>query len=115
MGIESVECRGTEHLQHSLAAGHGILLTANHCRPCDPMTLGMLSLRVRQPFFVMASWHLFMQSRLQTWLLPRIGAFSVYREGLDREALKTAIGILSDAVRPLVLFPEGASPARMNG
>jgi 1-acyl-sn-glycerol-3-phosphate acyltransferase len=107
-GIESVECRGTEHLQRSLAAGHGILLTANHCRPCDPMTLGRLSLSVRQPFFVMASWHLFMQSRFQTWLLPRIGAFSVYREGLDREALKTAIGILNEAGRPLVLFPEGA-------
>jgi 1-acyl-sn-glycerol-3-phosphate acyltransferase len=106
-GIESVECRGMEHLRRSLDAGHGILLTANHCRPCDPMTLGMLSLRMRQPFFVMASWHLFMQSRFQTWLLPRIGAFSVYREGLDREALKTAIGILNDAVRPLVLFPEG--------
>jgi 1-acyl-sn-glycerol-3-phosphate acyltransferase len=107
-GIESVECRGMEHLQRSLAAGHGILLTPNHCRPCDPMTLGRLSLGVRQPFFMMASWHLFMQSRFQSWLLPRTGAFSVYREGMDREALKTAIGILNEAVRPLVLFPEGA-------
>jgi 1-acyl-sn-glycerol-3-phosphate acyltransferase len=106
-GIVSVECRGTEHLRRSLDAGHGILLTSNHCRPCDPMTLGMLSLNVRQPFFTMASWHLFRQSCFQTWVLPRIGAFSVYREGLDREALKTAIGILNDAVRPLVLFPEG--------
>jgi 1-acyl-sn-glycerol-3-phosphate acyltransferase len=106
-GIVSVECRGTEHLQRSLDAGHGILLTSNHCRPSDPMTLGMLSLNVRQPFFTMASWHLFRQSRFQTWVLPRIGAFSVYREGLDREALKTAIGILNEAERPLVLFPEG--------
>jgi 1-acyl-sn-glycerol-3-phosphate acyltransferase len=106
-GIESVECRGTEHLRRSLNAGHGILLTSNHCRPSDPMTLGMLSLKARQPFFTMASWHLFRQSRFQTWVLPRIGAFSVYREGLDREALKTAIGILNEAERPLVLFPEG--------
>jgi 1-acyl-sn-glycerol-3-phosphate acyltransferase len=106
-GIVSVECRGTEHLRRSLDAGHGILLTSNHCRPGDPMTLGMLSLKVRQPFFTMASWHLFRQSRFQTWVLPRIGAFSVFREGLDREALKTAIGILNDAKRPLVLFPEG--------
>ena len=106
-GIESFEYRGTEHLRRSLDAGHGILLTSNHCRPSDPMTLGMLSLNVRQPFFTMASWHLFRQSRFQTWVLPRIGAFSVYREGLDREALKTAIGILNEAERPLVLFPEG--------
>jgi 1-acyl-sn-glycerol-3-phosphate acyltransferase len=107
-GIESVDCRGLEHLRHSLDAGHGILLTVNHCRPADPMTLGMLSLAVRQPIFTMASWHLFRQGWLQRWVLPRIGAFSVYREGMDREALKTAIGILTDAVRPLVLFPEGA-------
>jgi len=106
-GIESVECRGVEHLRRSLDAGHGILLTSNHCRPCDPMTLGMLSLAVRRPFYMMASWHLFRQSRFQTWLLPRIGAFSVYREGLDREALKTAVGILNEAERPLLLFPEG--------
>ena len=106
-GIESVECRGTEHLRRSLDAGHGILLTSNHCRPSDPMTLGMLSLNVRRPFFTMASWHLFRQSRFQTWLLPRIGAFSVYREGLDREALKIAVGILNEAERPLLLFPEG--------
>jgi 1-acyl-sn-glycerol-3-phosphate acyltransferase len=106
-GIESVECRGTEHLRSSLDAGHGILLTPNHCRPCDPMTLGMLSRALQQPFFVMASWHLFVQSRFQSWLLPRIGAFSVYREGMDREALKTGIGILKEARRPLVLFPEG--------
>jgi 1-acyl-sn-glycerol-3-phosphate acyltransferase len=106
-GIESVECRGVEHLQRSLAAGHGILLTSNHCRPSDPMLLGMLSLKVRRLFYMMASWHLFRQSRFQTWLLPRIGAFSVYREGLDREALKTAVDILTEAERPLLLFPEG--------
>ncbi len=29
-GIETVECRGTEHLKGSLAAGHGILLAPNH-------------------------------------------------------------------------------------
>ncbi len=106
-GIESVECRGVEHLRRSLEAGHGILLTSNHSRPCDPMTLGMLSLAVRRPFYMMASWHLFRQSRFQTWLLPRIGAFSVYREGLDREALKAAVEILNEAERPLLLFPEG--------
>ena len=86
-----------EHLRRSFDAGHGILLASNHCRPCDPMLLGLLSLRVRQPFYLMASWHLFRQNRFQTWLLPRLGAFSVYREGLDREALKTAVGILNDS------------------
>ena len=106
-GVTSWECVGAERLRASLQSGSGVLLAANHCRPCDPMVMGLLSREVAQPFHVMASWHLFMQSRMQSFLLPRIGAFSVYREGLDRESLKCATKILSDAKFPLVLFPEG--------
>jgi hypothetical protein len=58
------------------------------------------------PLF-MASWHLFMQSRLQTFVLRRLGAFSIYREGMDRTSLNTAIDILEKGPRPLVIFPEG--------
>jgi hypothetical protein len=36
-----------------------------------------------------------------------MGAFSVYREGLDRQSLDTAIDMLTDPKRPLVVFPEG--------
>jgi len=71
------------------------------------MVLGLLGIHVGQPFFTMASWHLFMASRFQRWLIHRLGAFSVYREGTDREALKTAIQILVTAQRPLVILPEG--------
>jgi 1-acyl-sn-glycerol-3-phosphate acyltransferase len=56
---------------------------------------------------MMASWHLFMGRRSQAWLLRRLGAFSVYREGLDRTAVKTAIDLLVEARRPLAIFPEG--------
>jgi 1-acyl-sn-glycerol-3-phosphate acyltransferase len=106
-GVTAVECRGTDHLIQSLAAGHGILLAPNHCRPSDPMVLGVLSRQVGRPFFVMASAHLFAAGGFQAWLLPRLGTFSMYREGLDREALKMAIEILKTARRPLVVFPEG--------
>jgi len=71
------------------------------------MVLALLSRQVGSPFHVMASWHLFMQSRVQAFLLPRIGGFSVYREGLDRESLKCATRILAEARFPLVVFPEG--------
>ncbi|MGH7771147.1 MAG: lysophospholipid acyltransferase family protein [Candidatus Binatia bacterium] len=106
-GIESAEFRGVEHFRESLAAGHGIVLTPNHCRPCDPTVMGLLSRGVGQPFYYMASWHLSMQGRLQAWLIRRLGAFSVYREGVDREAIRAATDILTEGVRPLVLFPEG--------
>jgi 1-acyl-sn-glycerol-3-phosphate acyltransferase len=55
----------------------------------------------------MASWHLFREGKLKRFLLRRIGAFSVYREGLDRQALQACIEILAEADRPLVIFPEG--------
>jgi 1-acyl-sn-glycerol-3-phosphate acyltransferase len=48
-----------------------------------------------------------MQDRLRTFMLRRAGAFSIYREGIDRSALNTAIEILENAERPLVIFPEG--------
>jgi len=106
-GIESVEFRGLDHLRASLAASNGTLLASNHCRPCDPMVLGLLSREVGRPFHFMASWHLFMQGRLMRWLINRVGGFSVYREGVDREAIRASTDILVEGNRPLVLFPEG--------
>lgn len=106
-GVARVECRGTERLKASLAAGHGVLLAPNHSRPCDPMVLGALSKAVRRHFFVMASWHLFMQDRASRWLLRRAGAFSVNREGADKSALNAAMDILVEGKRPLIIFPEG--------
>lgn len=106
-GVESVELLGLDRLRQSIAAGHGVMLTPNHCRPPDPMVMAHVGYAVGRPLQIMASWHLFKQSAFQTWLLPRAGAFSVYREGMDREALKCATQILVDARRPLLLFPEG--------
>ncbi|MGA2541762.1 MAG: 1-acyl-sn-glycerol-3-phosphate acyltransferase [Verrucomicrobiota bacterium] len=106
-GITSWKCVGAERLADSLNAGCGVLLASNHCRPSDPAVLGLLAREVGRPFHVMASWHLFMQSRAQSFLLPRLGGFSVYREGLDRESLKCATRILAETRFPLVVFPEG--------
>ena len=106
-GIVGVECRGAERLRVSLDAGHGVMLAPNHCRPCDPMVLGPLSYLIGRPLYVIGSWHIFMQNALQTFLLPRLGVFSIYREGTDREALKCAMQLTAEAQRPLVIFPEG--------
>jgi len=107
LGLESYELIGVERLRASVDAGHGILLTPNHCRPCDPLAIYPLGLAVGAPVHLMASWHLFMRSRFERWFLRHTGVFSMYREGMDREALKCAIRILTEARRPLVLFPEG--------
>ncbi|MEM9658244.1 MAG: 1-acyl-sn-glycerol-3-phosphate acyltransferase [Planctomycetota bacterium] len=106
--IHSVECRDVEKLQASIAAGHGVLLAPNHCRLSDPLALGILSRRIHRHFHAMASWHLFKQDWLQRFVLRRIGGFSVYREGVDRRAIDTAVEILMAAHRPLIVFAEGA-------
>ncbi|MGI9471242.1 MAG: lysophospholipid acyltransferase family protein [Rubripirellula sp.] len=106
-GIEEMKVEGLEHLQASIKAGHGILIAPNHCRPADPSVIAELCHRAGVSGHTMASWHLFKQGWLQRFVLRRIGAFSVYREGLDRQALQAGIEILERADHPLVIFPEG--------
>ncbi len=107
-GVNEIEIQGAEKLRPLIDSGHGLLLAPNHCRMSDAVVLQGLSRRLRQPFFVMASSHLFRGRRFMAFVLRRLGAFSVYREGVDRQAVRTAVDILVDAKRPLVLFPEGA-------
>jgi 1-acyl-sn-glycerol-3-phosphate acyltransferase len=106
-GTAKVEIVGAEKLRASIAAGHGILVTPNHCREEDPFILSFLARQVGRPFFVVASAHLFMGDKLKAFLLRRAGAFSIYREGMDKQAVQTSIEILETAERPLVIFPEG--------
>ena len=107
-GVVAYECRGVELLRESIDAGHGVLLTPNHCRPADPVVMAFLMRQVQVHPFSMASWHLFRQDWLTRWALPKVGAFSVYREGIDRKAIDVAIRVLVSAERPLIIFPEGA-------
>jgi 1-acyl-sn-glycerol-3-phosphate acyltransferase len=107
-GVHSIETRGAERLKASTDAGKGVILAPNHSRMSDPLTFGELSRYVGRDMHAMASWHLFKQSRANRFMLRRIGAFSVYREGVDRQAINTAVDILVDGRRPLVLFAEGA-------
>jgi 1-acyl-sn-glycerol-3-phosphate acyltransferase len=106
-GIVGHEIRGAEKLRASLAAGHGIVLAPNHVRDPDALVVGLLTKHVDSHFHFMASWHVFKQGWFQRFLVRQMGAFSVHREGLDKTSLNTAINILAEARRPLVLFPEG--------
>jgi hypothetical protein len=107
-GVVDHEIRHLDRLRESLNAGHGILLTPNHCRNADPLVMGWIVQSTQRPVYAMASWHLFNQGRFMAWAIQKMGGFSVNREGVDRQAINTAIDILTCAERPLVIFPEGA-------
>ena len=106
--VHSVECREVQRIRDSLDAGHGVLMAPNHCRMSDPMVLGVLRKHMRRDTHAMASWHVFKQDWFSSFLTRKLGAFSVYREGVDRQAINTAVDILVEGERPLVVFPEGA-------
>ncbi|MCH2210212.1 MAG: 1-acyl-sn-glycerol-3-phosphate acyltransferase [Fuerstiella sp.] len=107
-GVTKVELRGEDSLRSLHGAGHSILLAPNHSRMADPVVLLQMARRLKQSLFIMASSHLFHSNRLMSFTMRRVGAFSVYREGVDRTAVRTAIDILVQGHRPLVIFPEGA-------
>lgn len=106
--ISSIEVRGVERLQRICREGHGVLLAPNHCRMTDALVMQALANAAGQPFYIMASSHLFRGSRVRAWMIRRVGAFSVYREGIDRQAIQKSVEILVAGRRPLVIFPEGA-------
>ena len=105
-GITRIDCVNANLLKDSVAAGHGVLLAPNHCRDEDPMVVGALARQVGTPFFIIASASVHAALAAHIYAPPR-RAFSIYREGIDRTALNTAIEILEKAERPLILFPEG--------
>jgi len=97
-----------ERLRKSIDEGYSVLLAPNHSRLSDPLVMGLLSGELGQNVFTMASWHLFKEGWYQRAMLRRLGAFSVYREGNDRQSVNCAIDVLVEGHRPLVIFPEGA-------
>ncbi|EMI17740.1 Phospholipid/glycerol acyltransferase domain protein [Rhodopirellula maiorica SM1] len=108
-GVVSYECRNLDVFRESLDRGDGILLAPNHCRYADPLVLGWPARHAKTPVYAMASWHLFNDGWLDAFAIRRMGAFSIFREGSDRKALDTAIQILTEAERPLIVFPEGTT------
>ena len=47
------------------------------------------------------------KNRFFGWIFTTIGCFPVERGTADREALNTALGVLSNGENPVVVFPEG--------
>ncbi|MBZ0167033.1 MAG: 1-acyl-sn-glycerol-3-phosphate acyltransferase, partial [Candidatus Omnitrophica bacterium] len=85
----------------------GVLIAPNHSHEADAHVLLEAARKLNSRLYFMAAWQTFTKHKgLDGWVLQRMGAFSVDREGTDRRALRCAMELLKKAQR-LVIFPEG--------
>lgn len=106
-GIAEVAVEGVEPLLQRFGPADGVLLAPNHSHDSDPHVMMEVGRRARRPFAFMAAWQIFRTHwGLDGWVLQRMGAFSVDREGCDRRAVRQAVEFLSGG-HALVVFPEG--------
>ena len=84
-----------------------ILFLPNHSRHCDPQVMTEAFRQLGATSCFMAAYELFHRGKLAAWLLPRIGVFSVDREGSDTKALRAAGAVLREGPHALTIFPEG--------
>ena len=104
--VASVELEGVAHLS-CVREGDGVLLTPNHSHDSDPHVMMEVGKRLKRQFYFMAAWQIFKGHRgIDGFVLQRMGAFSVDREGCDRRAMRQAIELMTSG-RWLVVFPEG--------
>jgi len=103
--IAEIDAAGMERLGALLEHGDSVLITPNHADHADAYVLYELSRRLKKPFTYMAAYQIF--TGMARWVLPRVGVFSVDREGADLSAFKAAVSLLAEGKHPLVIFPEG--------
>jgi 1-acyl-sn-glycerol-3-phosphate acyltransferase len=103
--IAEIDVAGVDRLLALVERGDSVLITPNHADHADAFVLYELSRRIRNPFTYMAAYQIF--TGMARWVLPRVGVFSVDREGADLSAFKAAVNLLTEGKHPLVIFPEG--------
>ena len=87
--------------------GDRLLFVINHPSHSDAQVLTEIHRRLGVPSCFMAAYDVFLRSRLNAWVMQRLGNFSIDREGSDRKAMAAAIQVLSEGKIALNIFPEG--------
>jgi 1-acyl-sn-glycerol-3-phosphate acyltransferase len=106
--VWEVEAIGLDILRPLLNGGDGVLIAPNHSDHADCGVMLDIGGRVNRPFYFMAAYQIFTgHAGMARFMLPRVGAFPVDREGADLRAFKTGVEILARGKDPLVIFPEG--------
>ena len=107
-GLIEYDIRGAEIVRDLINEKNGVLITPNHPSHADAYAMSEAGRKARTSFYYMATWNVFENTHLLgRGVLQASGVFSIDRDGVDRQAFKTAREILVDKKHPLVIFPEG--------
>lgn len=111
MKVDRVEVTGVDTLKQTIRRRRPkrdrVLFLPNHPTHADA---AVFIEAIRQAGFstqMMAAYDVFLRSRLDAWVMQKMGAFSVDREGADQRAMKEAAGVLTRGKHALTIFPEG--------
>jgi 1-acyl-sn-glycerol-3-phosphate acyltransferase len=104
--VSHVTLEGQQHLA-PIRDDDGVMFTPNHSHDSDPHVMMDVAKRLGRQFYFMAAWQIFKGHHgVDGFVLQRMGAFSVDREGCDRRAMRQAVELMTTG-RHLVVFPEG--------
>jgi 1-acyl-sn-glycerol-3-phosphate acyltransferase len=105
--IAEVMAEGAGEIAKRFDPADGLLLAPNHSHDSDPHVMMEVARRTGRRCAFMAAWQIFRAHRgIDGWVLQRMGAFSIDREGCDRRAINQAVELLTSG-HGLVVFPEG--------
>ena len=86
------------------------LIAPNHAALTDPVVVFLLSKHISQPFYYLAARETFDRGRfsgIRSFLMQRLGVYSIVRGTVDRNAFRTTRQLLTEGKWPLVIFGEG--------
>ena len=105
--IRQLELSGGERLQKLASSGARILIVVNHPTHSDPQVITEVQRRMKIKSCFMAAYDVFLRGRGRAWFMQGNGAFSIDREGSDKQSMKEAIRIQKEGRFALTIFPEG--------
>ncbi|MBV9389185.1 MAG: 1-acyl-sn-glycerol-3-phosphate acyltransferase [Chroococcidiopsidaceae cyanobacterium CP_BM_ER_R8_30] len=82
-----------------------LLLLPNHPTFQDPIVIFVLSARLKQTFYYLAAYELFMSSL--GGIVQQLGVYSIRRGLVDRKSIAQTLKLLTQPGCRLVIFPEG--------
>ena len=103
----SVDFHHAQRVFADRTEGDRFLFLVNHPTHADAAIFFETLRQLRMRCQMMAAYDVFLRSRLTRFVMQRMGAFSVDRDGSDRRPMQQALDTLVKGDYPLVIFPEG--------